>query len=84
MIQNDVDEASRLAAEAASAQGSEVSAEVFKAIFKRVDFSLDVDDEVVASLKDTAQFLLDEGVIDTIPEFYVDTSFLEEAKKLNQ
>ena len=84
MIQNDVDEASRLAAEAASAQGSEVSAEVFKAIFKRVNFSLDVDDEVVTALKDTAQFLLEEEVIDIIPEFYVDTSFLEEAKKLNQ
>ena len=84
MIQNDIDEAARLAAEAASAQGTEVSADVFKAIFKRVNFSLDVDDEVVAALKDTAQFLLDKEVVDTIPEFYVDTSFLEEAKKLNQ
>lgn len=84
LIQKDVDEAARIAAEAASAQGTEVSAEVFKAIFLRVNFSLEVDNEVIASLKDTAQFLMDAGEIDTIPEFYVDTSFLEEAKKLNQ
>lgn len=84
LIQSDVDEAARIAAEAASAQGTEVSANVFKAIFLRVNFSLDVDDEVLASLSDTAQFLLDNGVIDKIPEFYVDTSFLEEAKALNQ
>ena len=84
MIQNDVAEAARVAAEAASAQGTEVSAEVFKAIFQRVNFSLDVDDEVMAALKDTAKFLMDIGEIDTIPEFYVDTSFLEQAKKLNK
>lgn len=84
MIQNEVDEAARVAAEAASAQGTEVSAEVFKAIFQRVNFSLDVDDEVMAALKDTAKFLMDIGEIDTIPEFYVDTSFLEQAKKLNK
>ena len=81
MIQTNPDEAARIAAEAASAQGSEVAPEVFKTIFERVDFSLEVDDEVIASLNDTAQFLLDQGQIDTIPEFYVDTSFLEEAKQ---
>ena len=79
MIENDVDEAARIAAEAASATGSDVSAEVFKAIFERVDFSLEVDDDVIASLNDTAQFLKDQGSVDTIPEFNVDTSFLEEA-----
>lgn len=84
MIQDNVDEAARIAAEAASAQGTEVSAEVFKAIFQRVNFSLDVDDEVIAALNDTASFLKDIGEIDTIPEFYVDISFLDEAKKLNQ
>ncbi len=84
MIQNNVDQASQYAADAASAQGTDVSAAVFKTIFQRVDFSLDVDDQVVAALNDTAQFLKDVGQVDTIPEFYVDTSFLEEAKQLNQ
>jgi sulfonate transport system substrate-binding protein len=81
MIEADVDEAARIAAEAASAQGAAVSADVFKTIFQRVDFSLDVDDEVVAALNDTAQFLKDQGTVDTIPVFQVDTSFLEEAKQ---
>ena len=81
LIKSDVDEAARIAAEAASAQGSEVSPEVFKTIFERVDFSLDVDDAVIASLEDTAQFLKNSEAVDKIPEFYVDTSFLEEAKQ---
>lgn len=45
---------------------------------------MDVDDEVIAALKDTARFLMEIGKIERIPEFYVDTSFLEEAKRLNQ
>jgi ABC-type nitrate/sulfonate/bicarbonate transport system substrate-binding protein len=81
MIQNNPDEAARIAAEAASASGSEVDPAVFKTIFERVNFSLDVDDEVVAALNDTAQFLKDQGTIDTIPEFSVDTSFLQEAEQ---
>ncbi len=81
LIESDPDEAARIAAEAASAAGSEVSADVFKAIFNRVNFSLEVDDAVVSSLNDTAQFLFDQGKVDTIPEFKVDTSFLEEAKQ---
>ena len=84
LIQSDVDEAARIAAEAASAQGAEVSPDVFKTIFERVDFSLKVDEAVIASLKDTAQFLKTTGEVDTIPEFYVDTSFLEEALKLSK
>lgn len=84
LIMNDVDEAARIAAEAASAQGAEVSPEVFKTIFERVDFSLEVDADVVAALEDTAQFLKNTGEVDTIPVFVVDTSFLEEALKLSK
>lgn len=81
MIQNDVDEAARIAAEAASSSGSEVSPEVFKTIFERVDFSLDVDENVTASLEDTASFLVDIGEVEEVPQFFVDTSFLEMAKQ---
>ena len=81
LINSDVDEAARIASEAASAQGSEVSPEVFKTIFERVNFSLEVDDDVIAALDNTAQFLKDAEVIDKLPEFSVDTSFLEEAKQ---
>jgi ABC-type nitrate/sulfonate/bicarbonate transport system substrate-binding protein len=84
MIQADVEEAARIAAKAAADEGIEISAKVFKSIFQRGDFSLDVDDNVVNSLKETARYLLKIGEIEKIPEFYVDTSYLEEAKKLNQ
>jgi NitT/TauT family transport system substrate-binding protein len=84
MIQSDMDEAARVAANVASSMGTEVSPDIFKTIFERVDFSLEVDEAVIAALNDTAQFLKEQGQLDTIPEFYVDTSFLEEAKALNQ
>jgi ABC-type nitrate/sulfonate/bicarbonate transport system substrate-binding protein len=84
MIQTNMDEASQIAASAASASGSEVSAEAFKRIFERVDFSLTIDESVIASLQDTAQFLLDVGSVDKIPEFSVDSSFLTEAMALHQ
>jgi ABC-type nitrate/sulfonate/bicarbonate transport system substrate-binding protein len=84
LIESNVDEAARIAAEAASAQGAEVSPDVFKTIFERVDFSLEVDEAVIASLKDTGEFLKNMGEVDKIPEFYVDTSFLEEALNLSK
>jgi ABC-type nitrate/sulfonate/bicarbonate transport system substrate-binding protein len=84
LIESNVDEAARIAAEAASAQGAKVSPDVFKTIFERVDFSLEVDEAVIASLKDTGEFLKNMGEVDKIPEFYVDTSFLEEALNLSK
>lgn len=82
MIREDPDQAAELAAQAASEQGIEVSGDAFKRIFERVDFSLELDDMVLASIEDTAQFLYEEGKIDTVPEFRWDRSFLEEAKDL--
>jgi len=82
MIRTDPDRAAQLAAEAASEQGTEVSADAFKRIFERVDFSLEIDADALASIEDTAKFLHEEGKIDAVPEFRWDESFLEEAKKL--
>jgi ABC-type nitrate/sulfonate/bicarbonate transport system substrate-binding protein len=84
MIQNEVDEAARIAAKTAADEGLEISAKVFKSVFRRVDYSLDVNDEVIESLNETARYLLKIGEIEKIPEFQVDASFLEEAKRLNQ
>jgi len=79
MIESDPDKAAEMAAEAASAQGIEVTADAFKRIFERVDFSLAVDDAAIESINDTAQFLVDQGKLDAAPELRWDTSFLEEA-----
>lgn len=81
MIESDPDQAAKLAAEAASAQGIDVSADAFKRIFERVDFSLEFNEKVLASIEDTAQFLYDKDKIDAVPEFRWDASFLEEARK---
>lgn len=84
MIKKDPAGAAKIAAEAASASGTKVSADAFEKIFKRVDFSINLDDSVIAAINDTAQFLKDQGQIDTIPQIHVDKSFLEEAKKIAQ
>jgi len=81
MIRDDPDQAAELAAQAASAQGIDVSADAFKRIFERVDFSLEFDAEVLSSVEDTAQFLHEQGKIDSIPEFSWDGRFMEEAKE---
>lgn len=82
MIRNQPDEAARLAADAASEQGVDVSADAFRRIFERVDFSLEIDDDALASIRDTAEFLYENGKIDEVPTFSWDTSFLQEAKGL--
>lgn len=84
LIESFPDLAGRLAAEAAGAQGIEVSPDAFVRIFNRVDFSLQVDDEVIASIQDTAAFLYEKDKLDVIPEFRWDGSFLEEAKLLRE
>lgn len=82
MIQNDPDQAAQLAAQAASEQGIEVSADAFRRIFQRVDFSLEIDDDVLAAIQDTAEFLHEKGKIDEVPTFNWDGSFLEKARAL--
>ena len=76
--------AAQLAAQAASAQGTDVSPDAFLKIFQRVDFSLEVDDAVLSSIMDTAGFLFENDKIDDIPEFFWDGSFLEEAIRLRE
>ena len=82
MIRNDPAKAAQLAAKAASAQGIQVSPDAFERVFKRVDFSLDLDKDVLAAIENTAQFLYSKGKINFIPKFRWDGSFLEEAKAL--
>ncbi|MGD9675613.1 MAG: ABC transporter substrate-binding protein [Candidatus Bipolaricaulia bacterium] len=82
LIKNDPEKAAAIAAEVAGAQGAYVAPEAFAKIFERVDFSLDLDEAVVAALQDTANFLYEQEQVDTIPQFRWDASFLEEAKTL--
>jgi NitT/TauT family transport system substrate-binding protein len=82
LIKNDPITAARIAAGAASSSGSDVSPDTFEKIFRRVDFSITLDDAVLSSIDDTAAFLLGIGEIDAIPVIKSDSSFLEEAQKL--
>ncbi|MBM3137101.1 MAG: hypothetical protein FJZ98_02815 [Chloroflexi bacterium] len=84
MIKNDVNRAARIVVEAAIKEGLDLPFGVVKSVFSRIDFSLDVNEQVLDSLNNKAEYLLKIGEIEEIPEFFVDTSFLEAAKLLNQ
>ena len=82
MIKSDPKKSAELAAQAASAQGATVDPAAFEKIFTRVDFSLDLDETVIAALQDTANFLVSTGEIKEVPTLKWDASYLEEARKL--
>lgn len=84
LIKNDPDRAAELAAKAASAKGYNVSADAFKRVFKRIDFSLDTNDSVLKAIEDTGHFLYDKKKINKVPVIKYDKSFLEEAKALQR
>jgi NitT/TauT family transport system substrate-binding protein len=84
MIQENPARAATLAASAASSRGYEVSSEAFMRVFKRIDFSLDITDQVLTGIEDTAQFLYSQKKIDKIPAIKYDRSFLAEAKTLQK
>jgi len=84
MIINDPEQAAEYAAQAATQYGSDVSSDAFLNMFNRIDFSIDFDEEVLASINDTAQFLYDQGKIENIPTIRWDKSYLEEAIALRE
>jgi ABC-type nitrate/sulfonate/bicarbonate transport system substrate-binding protein len=84
MIQNDPNGAAKLAAKAAGAKGYDVSANAFKHVFKRIDFSVDINDDIINAIENTAQFLHSKKKIKKIPVIRYDKSFLEEAIKLHK
>lgn len=82
MIKEHPELAAQYAAQAAKEKGIEITQAAFQLIFERIDFSLVFDETLIDDLTETAQFLLDQGKIRKIPDFYIDTSYLEEAKAL--
>lgn len=79
MIREDPQEAAVLAAQAASSRGSDITADAFQRIFERIDFSIEINPEVLSAINDTAQFLYNQGSIDNVPELRWDDSYLQEA-----
>jgi ABC-type nitrate/sulfonate/bicarbonate transport system substrate-binding protein len=84
LIRSNPVKAAELAVKAAGAKGYDVSADAFMRVFKRIDFSLDIDSNVIAAVQDTAQFLYKEKKINKIPELVFDDSFLKEARALSK
>ena len=82
MIKNDPDKAAEIAAQTATDKGLDVSQDAFKKVFGRIDFQIEFNQTIIDAINDTAQFLKDQGKIDTVPTLAWDTSLLEEAKDL--
>jgi len=82
LIESNPEEAAKLAAEYSNKTGFTVQPEAFISIFKRINFSLDVTEKDLESIKDTAKMLHDGGQIANLPNIVYDPSYLEEAKKL--
>jgi ABC-type nitrate/sulfonate/bicarbonate transport system substrate-binding protein len=84
LIKNDPEQAADLAAQAAADTGIEVTSDAFLTMFNRIDFTLELNSEILAAINDTAQFLFDQEKIDSIPTLRWDDSFLKEAKELRE
>ncbi len=82
LIRINPEKAAEIASQSAADRGIDVSPEAFMNIFERIDFSIAFDEEIIASINETAQFLLDEGKINEIPVLVWDTSLVEEAQAL--
>lgn len=81
LIKNNPGLAAKYAAQAARAKGIDINKDAFEVVFKRIDFQIEFDDTIIDELMNTAKFLQSQKKIDKIPDFYWDTSYLEEAKR---
>jgi len=82
MIKNDPEGAAEIASDAAADMGLEVSKEAFVKVFGRIDFQIEFNETVIDAIRDTADFLYEQGKIDSVPTIVADPSFLEEAKEI--
>ncbi len=82
MIENDMDTAATIAANAAAQKGVTVSSEAFKKTFQRINFTVEFDESIINAINETAVFLHEQGKITQIPQLVWDTSFVQEAKQL--
>ena len=83
MIKNNPEKAAFYAAKGAREMGVDISEAAFLDLFKRIDYNMNFNvDDLNKELINTSQFLLSQGKINKIPQFYFDKSILEDAWKL--
>ncbi len=82
MIEESPELAARYAVQTAKERGMDVPEEAFVAMFERINFQIDIDESIISELEQTAQFLVEQGKLENVPEFQIDTSYLEKAQEL--
>lgn len=76
-------QAAQIASQAAAKKGIEVSAEAFVKVYGRIDFRISFNQTIIDEIYATAQFLKDEGKIETVPTLEWEPSFIEAAEALH-
>ena len=82
MIANDPDRAAEIASQAAADKGLDVPEEAFKKIFGRINFQIEFNQSIIDAINDTAEFLEEQGKIESVPTLAWDTTLLEDALEL--
>ncbi len=82
LIQNEPARAAQIAADAAAKKGITIDPEAFQRVFERIDFSIQFDEQIINSIYETAEFLLEQNKIAETPELVWDTSYVEQAIEL--
>jgi len=77
LIQSDSAQAARMAAVQAANFDLVIPASTFHIVFKRIDYAMEIDTPVISALEETAQDLLEAGLIEHAPEFFFDSGYLE-------
>jgi ABC-type nitrate/sulfonate/bicarbonate transport system substrate-binding protein len=70
------------AAQSAVARTLNISQETLEKIIKDIDYTLDIENDVVNQVQETALSLQKLGMIDKVPVIWYDRSFLEQARQL--
>jgi ABC-type nitrate/sulfonate/bicarbonate transport system substrate-binding protein len=73
--------AAQMASDGAASQGIWVSADAFRSVFERIDYTIPVDQEVIDAINETALFMYEAGEIESIPTIEWDNTYIEEAMK---
>ena len=68
-----------IASQQAGSYDLDISITAFRILFRSVNFDPRIDDTILSALEDTARSLVDARVLEEVPQFFSDSSYLEEA-----
>ena len=83
LIREDAALAARTASTQAAVYGLQIPAAAYHIVFKRVNFDMNWDDDLLSALEGTAEDMVHAGALEEKPTFHVEMLYLESAMKNN-